>query len=286
MSRIEDAIERLRSSTTAASVRRPQAARQIGSVVQAPPGGHVYGGKAIKVDTAALTENGLLAPDTEVRALSEQYRTIKRPLLKNASPQAVPPVPLGNLIMVMSALSGEGKTFSCVNLCFSIARESDWSVLLIDGDVVKPHLTRLFGAQQEPGLLDLIKNPSLEIDAVVMPTDIPGFSLMPAGRPDPQAPELLASDRMRELCAALASDPQRMTVFDSPPMLLTSEAPILASHVGQLLVIVKANSTSRQAVQNAVEKLDHTKPIGCVLNQQVKEIETADGAYYGYNYGE
>lgn len=288
MGRIEDAIQKLQAGRKAIhAAAAPPAQRRIATVVDAgdlPE--HQYGGKRIRFDTAALSQSGLLAPDAVMHGLEEQYRAIKRPLVDNANAARHPAIPLGNLLMVASALSGEGKSFTCVNLCMSIAREKDWSVVLVDGDCSKPHLTRLFSAEAENGLLDLLRDENLTFDGLVMPTDIPGLSLLPAGRRGGDAAELLASQRMRSLCAQFsAADPRRMIVFDSSPLLLTSEAAVLASQVGQIALIVKANSTPRQAVLNALEKLDRTKPIGCVLNQQARELELGDAEYYGYGYG-
>jgi Mrp family chromosome partitioning ATPase len=182
--------------------------------------------------------------------------------------------------MVASALPGEGKTFTCVNLCLSIARERDWTVVLVDGDCSKPHLTRLFAAENEPGLIDLLREPALTFDALVMPTDVPGLSLLPAGSRDPRASELLASKRMDELCATLsAGDPGRIVVFDSSPLLMTTEAIAIAANVGQIAVVVRANETRREAVLATLEKLDPTKAIACILNRN------ADGGEHSENYG-
>ena len=283
MSRIEEALRKLqaRSPRPEVSPAPPQA--PLGSLVQDEPS---YTGKRIAIDRAQLRARGLLAPDNEERRLAEQYRTIKRPLLRNADPHVDPRVPRGNLVMVASALSGEGKTFTCMNLCLSIAQERDWSVVLVDADCSKPHLTRLFGAESEPGLIDLLRNPQLAFDALVMPTDVPGLSILPCGTQDSHANELLASRRMDELCTQLSSDrPSRMIVFDSSPLLQTTEAGVLAQKIGQVVVVVRANETPQQAVLAALEKLDSTKAIGCVLNQSWATPGVADGYGYGY-YGQ
>lgn len=293
MGRIEDAIHRIQAGAasrkpgTNRDARQSESPKRIASIdATGVLPIHDYGGKTILFDIDALRENGLLAPDVQSRALEDQYRAIKRPILDNANPQRDPDIPHGNIVVVASALSGEGKTFSCVNFCLSIAREKDWSVLLIDGDCSKPHLTRLFSAEHEKGLLDLLSEESLDAESVIMPTDLDGLSFLPTGTQNQNAAELLASRKMSKLCSAMSqSDPHRMIVFDSPPQLLTSEAPVLASHAGQILVIVKANSTPQQAVLTALEKLNLEKPIGLVLNQQVRQIESITGDYYGYGYG-
>ncbi len=287
MSRIEDALHKLqarhqRTAAAAAPTAMPALAPRLGSIV---PREHAYAGNRIAVDPVQLRANGLLALDVEERRLAEQYRAIKRPLLRNAVSGVEPPLPNANLVMVASALSGEGKTFTCVNLCLSIARERDWSVVLVDADCSKPHLTRLFAAEGQPGLIELLRDATLTFDSLVMPTDVPGLSLLPAGSRDTHASELLASKRMDELCAQLSAEGGhgRMIVFDSSPLLLTTEAVVLASKVGQIVVVVRANETPQHDVVAALQQLDSTKAIGCVLNQSWGASEhSANYGYYGY----
>jgi len=278
MTHIEEALQKLQRAQR--PVTGSAAQPRLATTIAKEPG---YGGHRIVVDTAQLRANGLLAPDAEERRLAEQYRTIKRPLLTNAAPTADLPMANANLVAVVSALPGEGKTFTCLNLCLSIARERDWSVVLVDADCSKPHLTRMFSAEDKPGLIDLLKDPSRTFDSLVMPTDVPGFSLLPAGSHDHHASELLASRRMDELCAELSARPGRMVVFDSSPLLLTTEAVVLASKVGQVVFVVKANQTPQDDVKAALEKVDHAKAIGCVLNQSWGTQAAAEGyGYYGY----
>lgn len=282
MSRIEEALQKLQ----ARSPRGPAPALPTPRLATVEPREHEYAGRRIIVDRVQLRANGLLALDAEERQLAEQYRAIKRPLLRNADPRRDPPMTRGNLLMVASALPGEGKTFTCVNLCLSMAREKDWTVVLVDGDCSKPHLTRLFGAENEPGLIDLLRDPTLSFDQLVMPTDVPGLSLLPAGSRDLRASELLASKRMDDFCAALSSaDPGRIVVFDSSPLLLTTESPALAHHMGQIAMVVRANDTQRDAVMTALDKLDATKAIACILNRNAEAGDPGDPYGYGYGYG-
>jgi len=284
MSRIEDALHKLqRAGARQAEARAPVSPR-IATVAAPDPS---YAGKRITVDADQLRSQGLLAPNSDERSLAEQYRVIKRPLLHNADPHRSPGVERGNLLMVGSALSGEGKTFTCFNLCLSIAREKDWSVVLVDADCSKPHLSRLFSVEKEPGLVELLRDTTISFNSVVMPTSVPGLSLVSAGARDPQASELLASRRMDEICASLAAErANRMIIFDSSPLLLTTESAVLASKVGQIAIVVRANSTPTQAVLAALEKLDSSKPIGCILNQVYRADLAADYGNYGdYGYG-
>jgi exopolysaccharide/PEP-CTERM locus tyrosine autokinase len=285
MSKIQDALAGMKAISKRQAIAPETAAPQkrLATVVTRE---HGYGGNRIVVDPVELRASGLLAPGADERRLAEQYRAIKRPLLGNADPSLRSVLPLGNLLMVASALSGEGKTFTSVNLCLSIARERDWSVVLVDADSSKPHLTRLFSAEDEPGLIELLRNPELSFEDIVMPTDIPGLSLLPAGASDAHASELLASRRMKELCQQISSsDVGRMIVFDSSPLLLTTEAIALASQVGQVLMVVRADSTEQQSVLAALDKLDPEKATNCVLNRTSGADRSESYGYYG-DYGD
>ena len=146
------------------------------------------------------------------------------------------------------------------------------------------NLTRLFSAEREAGFMDLLRDPELSFEDLVMPTDIPGLSLLPAGAHVADASELLASRRTREVCLELSSaDVGRLIVFDSSPLLLTTEAIAMASQVGQVLMVVRANETPQKAVLAALEKLDPEKAINCVLNQAPGADLSESVGYYGYS---
>jgi protein-tyrosine kinase len=289
MGRIEDALAKLQARAAAENEGRPPhlPLARVSQEARPTPVDHAYGGKLVEVDFRALRSQALLAPDSQERRLADEYRVIKRPLINNANGSREALLPRGNLLMVASAASGEGKTFTCINLCLSIARETDWSVVLVDGDCAKPHLTHLFGAEREPGLMDLLRDPRLSFEDLVMPTNVPSLSLLPSGRRDEHAAELLASARMDSLCAGIsASDPRRMIVFDSSP-LFTTEAPVLASQMGQIAVVVQANRTPQQAVLAAIGKLDPAKAINLILNQaSPRDAVPGYGDHYGYGYEE
>lgn len=237
--------------------------------------------RVAKFDLEQARAFGMLMPDDPDSSIAEQFRRIKRPLLNNAFGLSSTLVEKGNLIMVTSAVPSEGKTFVSVSLAVSIAMELDKTVLLVDADVVKESATKLFTDTETPGLLDVIVNPEVQIEDVITPTDIPKLSLLPAGRPRGRATELLASGSMRQITEELASRyDDRMIVFDSPPLLATSEASVLASLMGQIIMVVEAEKTTQKRVADAMAMLDPNKPIGMLLNKS----RTAEhgGYYYGY----
>ena len=242
--------------------------------------------KIIRMDKAALRRAGLLAPEDDERQIIDEYRQIKRPLVAHAFGKRATKVADGNLILVTSALAGEGKTFTCMNLAFSIAREEDRSVLLVDADLVKPHISRLFGLRDAPGLLDLLATDGpFDYQDVIVKTDVPGMSVLASGGQRHNATELLASERMERFVASLSKDnPNRIVLFDSSPLLLTSETRVLSSLVGQVALVVRADHTAQQAVLEAIDSIDENKPVNLILNQARTHSK---GSYYGgYNANE
>lgn len=238
--------------------------------------------RIVHVDRTALRAETILAPEHQERQVADQYRQIKRPIIANALGLGGPKVPGGELVMIASALAGEGKTFTSINLALSIAMEKDISVVLVDADVAKPRVSAIFGLSQERGLLDLLRDESLDVDSLILPTDVPRLSMLPAGKRSDTATELLASARMQQLIELLRSgDPNRIVLFDSPPLLLTSESRVLATLVGQITLVVKAGSTPQRAVLDALDLLGEGRPIGLVLNQCDEQTRTGYYQYYG-----
>jgi len=241
--------------------------------------------KKLVFDQMALRDAGLIAPDYHVDLLNSQYRSIKRPLIGHAFGKRATKIEGGNLIMVTSALAGEGKTFTSINLALSMAQERDHSVILVDADVAKPHVSNIFGVSEEPGLLDLLEDGKQEIGSLILPTDVDGLFIFPAGHPRLHSTELLASSRMDKVTRALStivSDP--IIIFDSPPLLQTSEASVVASLVGQIVLVVRAGHTSQEAVLTALSTLGDDRAVNLVLNQ-VRDAQNDQQYGYGYGYG-
>jgi exopolysaccharide/PEP-CTERM locus tyrosine autokinase len=240
-------------------------------------------GRTVRLDLDALRAAALIPPPEQERELADQYRAIKRPLIRAAF-EGEPHDPMRQVIMMASALPGDGKTFTCINLAMSIAQEKDHAVLLVDGDVAKPHVSRVFGVQNEPGLLDVVADPTLDLGSVILATDVPKLSILPAGRQSNNATELLASARMRQIMQDLPRLHRfGLVMVDSPPILLTSEARVLATLAGQVVLVVKANQTPQQAVSDAIEVIGASANLKLVLNQA--DLSGPMGYFYGYRYG-
>jgi exopolysaccharide/PEP-CTERM locus tyrosine autokinase len=235
----------------------------------------------VPFDLDKLRAASLLPPLRQEHELTEQFRQIKRPLIASATGRSGTRIANGNLIMLASAEPGEGKTFASINLAVSMAFERDVRVLLVDADVGKPQITRLLGLEAVPGLLDALQHPNLDIESLISDTDIAGLSVLPAGKALEHTTELLASERMREIARTLGErDPNRIVLFDSPPLLHTTQSQALAQALGQIVLIVRFGVTLQQAVLDAIERLGQGKHVSVVLNQS--RLSSREGyQYYG-----
>lgn len=239
----------------------------------------------IVLDIEGLQRAGQLVPTDTRSVQAEELRSIKRPLLKNARSKnaAAERLPL---IMVTSAVPGEGKTFFSINLAMSIATEIDLSVLLVDADVLRQDAMARLGAGPGAGLLDLLSDPDLALDDVVQRTNVPKLSLLRAGYRQHLSTELLASSAMDKLLHRLAHDnPRQIVIFDAPPLLMTNQARVLAAHLGQVVVLVEAGRTPRHVVQQAFAALEQCPIVMSVLNKS-GDGSRGEGYGYGYGYGE
>ncbi len=239
--------------------------------------------RAVELDLARMSEAGLVTAAGGRTSLVEDFRIIKRPLIKRAFAARKPGANPGNLIMITSSLPGEGKTFTSINLAMSIAMELDHTVLLIDADVARPSVLRTLGLPAQRGLMDILLDDKLDMSEVMLRTNVNTLSILPAGTSNPRATELLASQAMTSLVLEIANRyPDRIVIFDSPPLLLTSEAHVLASHMGQIVVVVESEQTTQHAVKEALSQLEGLSNVNLVYN---KSRELGATSKYDYHYG-
>lgn len=241
----------------------------------------------VRIHLESLRAAGFVTPSADSTPTYAQFRVIKRPLVTNAfGRQDRAPIYNGKRVMVTSAFPGEGKSFCAVNLAMSIAAERDHKVILIDADVARPSLPRMLGIEPGTGLLDWLaaRNPP-DVAEIVLPTNVDSLSVVRAGHRHEHATELLASGAMAKLLDALTTRyPDSILIFDTPPLLVTTEARVVASYMGQIVMVVEAGKTSREAVAEALSTIESCEVIGLVLNKAQK-IES-QGYYQGYGYGQ
>jgi exopolysaccharide/PEP-CTERM locus tyrosine autokinase len=240
-------------------------------------------GKRIDLDLKRLSEMGFLTPESPRTQTADEFRVVKRPIIRNALGKEGVRVKNGNLVMVTSALPGEGKTFTSINLALSVALEFDNTVLLVDGDVAHPSFPSLIGSPPSPGLLDLLTRDDLDVGDALVKTNVEKLSLLPAGGRHHRSTELLASEQMASLLRELGTRySDRIIIFDSPPLLATTQARVLASLMGQIVMVVAADSTSHHAVSQALATIENCEIVLMVLN---KATRSEVGTYYAY-YGD
>jgi len=238
-----------------------------------------------EVDRDLLRESAFIVPDGPVTSISEEFRIVKRRLL--ASVQAEINAGLGvaaQRILICSANPGDGKTYSAINLALSIATEKDHDVVLVDADFAKPSILSSLGIAGQSGLMDALADPSVDVQDLIIPTDIPGLSVLPAGRQTNTDSEYLASARTQEVLASLtAGRPGRIVIFDSPPLLAASPAATIAQHVGHALMVVRADVTSERALRDALSLIAGCNQIQLLLNGvKFSPSGRSFGSYYGY----
>jgi exopolysaccharide/PEP-CTERM locus tyrosine autokinase len=235
----------------------------------------------VDINLARMHQLGMVTQDGGRTAVAEDFRLIKRPLLRNARGDGdTPPIHHGNLIVVTSAMPGEGKTYCAVNLAMSIAMEMDITVLLVDADVARPSVLKVLGLPAEPGLMDILLSGQTGLADVILRTNVPTLSILPAGRTNKHATELLASRNMSRLLTEIAERyADRIVIFDSPPLLMTTEASVLAAQVGQIVMVVESGRTSQHAVKEALRHIEHCPNISLVYN---KSTAFPGAEYYGY----
>lgn len=279
MSLIENVFDKLRRAGAQPPPPLSRTGAQVLSVLEQPAEPE-YPHRQITIDLEHVRGAGYLPEKENERLMADYYRHIKRPLIENAL--ASIETPDMRLILVTSPLPGDGKTFTSINLALSMARERDTSVLLIDADLPKAHISRAFGLQGERGLVDALLDETVDLESLILRTNVRGLDLLPAGKWTDGVTELITSARMIELTRRLtARNPRRLVLLDSSPILVSIEARALVQIPGQVVVVVRSGKTPRQAVMDAISHVDKKKLQGFILNDA--RAATGNG-YYNYSY--
>ncbi|NOQ14850.1 MAG: AAA family ATPase [Methyloprofundus sp.] len=276
MSTLEKALEKseqIAQTNTEKSVVKNRVKSGLGGTIPSTK-------RTVNIDWEELSTQGYLSLEQGNSGLAEEYRMIKRPLLYNAFGKAAEGIERSNLILVTSSVPEEGKTFTAINLAMSIANERDKNVLLIDADVAKPTLAKRLGVTASPGLIEYLEDDSLNFSDISLATDVANLQIIPAGKRHTFSTELLSSNRMVQFVDELSqcySD--RIVIFDSPPLLAATQAEVLAGLVGQIVLVIAAETTMQSTVQEAIKRLEERDVVLALLNK-AKYGLTMD--YYGY----
>ena len=240
-----------------------------------------FSGPRHEVVRSLLREQGLIDPDGGASKLLEEFRIVKRDVLSSAKSEGTAHA---RRVLVCSPHPNEGKTFCALNLAIALAGERDMEVLLIDADFGKPSIMGKLGLKAGKGFMDVLADPAAHVEDYVVTTDIPGLYVLPAGERTGRDSEYLASERTWAVLNRLTRGaPDRILVFDSPPALAATPAAELAKHVGQALLVARADMTGRAALEDALDLLSACPDIKLLLNDTTFSPSGRKfGSYYGY----
>ena len=206
---------------------------------------------------------------------AEQFKILRTNLLFPASGKSP------RTILITSAVPNEGKSFVAANLAVSVARHVNWNVLLVDCDLRRPSVHRIFGFGQGPGLSDYLSD-RMALPNLLLKTSVDHLTILPGGKTPHNPSELLSSERMSALIKEVtARYDDRLIILESPPPKLTAESAALARQVDGILLVVKYASTPREAATELISKLGRDKILGAIVNN----FDTGSPRYHKKYYG-
>ncbi len=288
MSTIEKALDKLGQAAVAEPVPASPTTESADTFVnaqaaQAALADSKTASQFINIDLDSLSKRNFVAKATERKLIYEEYRVIKRKLINNAFGPLSSSLKNPNLILVSSSRPGEGKTFTSVNLALSIALEQDKTVLLVDADVLRPNVSRTLEISVPRGLTDYLSSDSVDVTDIMYSTNVERLKLIAAGKPHHLSTELLASDKMAALVAEFASRyPDRIVIFDAPPLLGVNETSVLAGMCGQAVIVLEENKTKLNELEKAISMLPPDLATGFVINKAHYSRDKGYGYGYGY----
>ena len=280
MSTIEKALNKFKSGQKKATSQEVVESNRF-KIPSSPAPSASSEASQIELPWIQMQSKGMLTPQDGRSAIAEEMRMIKQPLLKKAFSDKSSGTKHNNLVMVSSSVPGEGKSFTSINLAISFAMELDKTVLLIDADVAKPSIAKYLDFVPGKGLVDYLLG-DVSLQEAFLKTDLPNLTILPAGKQHHYSTELLSSESMNNLLDELSERySDRIVIFDSPPLLATSEAKVLANKMGQVVIVVEAVKTTESLLKDALSKIPNANITGLILN---KSRFKSSAAQYGYGY--
>ncbi|MFC3204438.1 XrtA-associated tyrosine autokinase [Alteromonas oceani] len=290
-STIERTLEKQQAAKAEQPVQTPVTEKQVtptSTTAKSKPGAAVNADNEalrLTINLEELDERGFVSVSNARKLINEEYREIKRKLLRNAFGALSKTLKNSNIIMVSSARPSEGKTFTAINLALSFAAEQDKTVLLVDADVLKPNVTRTLRVNPGEGLMEYLLDENKDISDVLYRTNVDKLRIIPAGQTHHLSTELLASERMNYTIDEFSNRyPDRIVIIDTPPLIGINESAVLASFAGQAVIVTEEGRTKLNDINNIVDRLNPDMAVGFVVNKAVNE-SADNGNYYGYYYG-
>lgn len=238
----------------------------------------------LSVEDGVISDQSLIYFFQPASLAAEQFRKLRTFFLKRKSSE------FPKTIIVTSATSSEGKSFVAANFAIGIAHDFHSHALLVDCDLRNPTLGHWFGLENGKGLSDYLTG-SVNISELIMKTEVERLTLLPGGKAQDNPAELIGSKKMEALVHELKSRyHDRYVIFDTTPLLSTSESEVLAKMVDEILIVVRAGVTPRETLKQAIASLEKKKILGFVLNDLEFKSSGLSSRYFGsdgysYRYG-
>lgn len=213
--------------------------------------------------------------------LPEVFKTLRARILHPQDGESVP-----KTIMITSAVPKEGKSFVSANLAISLAYGMDQHSLLVDCDLRRPALARMFGLDNSVGLVDFLRD-NVALPELIAKTPVETLSILTSGTSPANPAELLGSTRMAALVEELSGRYEdRIIIFDSPPMLVAAESSVLAGQVDAVILVVRQSCSGKVQIQKTIDIIGMDKIMGIVFNDQsINPLQKSIVKGYGYYHG-
>ena len=264
MERIKQALEKARQER---HLRQQETPVVVPAEAHGPVANRVQATQArtIEIEESILRKNRIIS-GLEQGAFTESYNLLRTQVLQRAKENN------WNVLAVTSPGPGEGKTLTAINLAINIAREVDYTVLLVDANLRHPWMLEHFGLSNRKGLSDYLTDDQPISELLVKPSRVEHLVLLPGGRPLINSAEMLNSPKMAQLVEDMKSRyPSRIIIFDLPPVLTSADALAFSPYVDAALLVVEDGSTQKQEIERTIELLDGTNIVGTVLNKAEKK---------------
>ncbi|MEX0758940.1 MAG: AAA family ATPase [Tistlia sp.] len=246
--------------------------------------------RSFRPDWDELENQRLIGPSRHARRLQREIRTIKSRLMSSLDFFDVKRGTRGrsgqNLVLITSARQGEGKSFLAINLALSLALEDRIHVLLVDADAMQASVTKFFKiGSEEKGLLDRLVDPNMDLSDALWRAENSTLSVLPVGRCTASPTDLFGSPAMTRLLEELSNRyPDRLILFDAPPILATHDPMVLSKQIQQILMVVEAGKTTEATIRTALDVLGHRDRLSLVLNHCTIKGDEVQSMSYGYGH--
>ncbi len=205
-------------------------------------------------------DNRIVTLAGEVPDATEQFRMLRTQILQKTEGNG------DNCLMVTSSVEGEGKSTTAINLAVAIAKEVHTTVLLVDTDLRRPSIHKYFGLSPEKGLVQYLLD-NVPLEETLIRTGVEKLTFLPAGGTLTNSAEILRSRKMRDLIREVKERYRnRYIIFDSTPLLSTTDPTVLSQFMDGIIFVVQAERTSRNDVAEALELLQGRNILGVVMN--------------------